>query len=222
MKKMVYTAQMVPLIMADLKTNSRRIMRPQPNGPLKKTRYTLDSPKAYWRDKSNKVYKPPHQPGDVVYVAEGYRISTSFVESFNKDYPDRAREITGTYSADNVRFIVNLSKSEWKKFKNRKKPWMKTSGRFMYGSLARTYLLIKDVKAERIQNISGEDAKAEGCTGCVLGPALSGAGCKDCQSWRPILWFKKLWNSIHGPGAWERDDWVYTYKFERCEKPEED
>ncbi len=30
-----------------------------------------------------------------------------------------------------------------------------------------------------------------------------------------------MWDSIHSPGAWERNDWVWAYSFKRVDKPEE-
>ncbi len=211
-KPMTFTRPMVPLIMADLKTQSRRIMRVQPESfKVEDGRFyyaqTMLGGALWW----TKI-KPPHQPGDVVYVAEGYKVMGQGI----------SKNVTGIYLSDENYFIKDLTDPEYKKWRARKYPTRPSPARFMYASLARTWLEILDVKAERIQDISGEDAKAEGCTDCVLGPGLFGKGCGDCDDWRPILWFENLWNSIHGPDAWERNDWVWAYKFKRCEKPEED
>ena len=50
------------------------------------------------------------------------------------------------------------------------------------------------VKLERVQDITEEDARKEG----VLN--------KDE--------FQKLWEKIHKPGAWARNDWVWAVEFE--------
>lgn len=56
------------------------------------------------------------------------------------------------------------------------------------------------VRCERVNQISREDAQAEGCVE-VNEPAQYD--------------FEILWNSIHGPGAFERGSWVWVYEFRR-------
>ena len=134
--------------------------------------------------------KPRYQIGDEVYVAEGYQME---IEGW--------RGIEGKYLADGEKFCVRLNMKEYKLWLNRKYPCRPTPGRFMYKSLARTLRTITGVGVERVQDISEEDAKAEGI------PEAYGI-------LKPRAGFKRLWNSIHGPGAWERNDWVFVYKWE--------
>ena len=216
-KPMVYTAQMVPKIMADLKTNSRRIMRPQPPTSLSRIEgtyiwtYTCSDPGEEW--------KPPHQPGDIVYVAEGYQIDSDFGYLINYE-----RTVAGIYTADRATFLHQLTPHEWKLFSNRKKPHAKTSGRFMYASLARTWLEILGVKAERIQDISEEDAKAEGAKLYCWGVDEKTYTTDPVTAFRYPACYKNgfswLWNKIHGPGAWKLNQWIWRYEIEQCEKPE--
>ena len=196
-KPVVFIPDSVLKIMADLKTNSRRIMRPQPDYFIQGRPYKQIDPGVA----TYKKIKPPHQPGDIVYVAEGYQIK------WKVPYAD---EVFGYYRADDRYFLKYLTEHELKLWLARKKPYAKTSGRFMYRSLARIYLKILDVKAERIQNISMEDCVAEGIQAKLM------------FTWTTIKPFKNLWNSIHGPDAWERNDWCWCYSFKRCEKPEEE
>ncbi len=225
-KPMVYTAQMVPLIMADLKTQSRRIMRIQPDEVLNGKAYMYEyegevfdhkkstvSPLKTWKE-----IKPPHQSGDIAYVAEGYQIDSDFGYLINYE-----RTVAGIYTAGRATFLHQLTPHEWKLFSNRKKPHAKTSGRFMYASLARTWLEILGVKAERIQDISEEDAKAEGAKLYCWGVDEKTYTTDPVTAFRYPACYKNgfswLWNSIHGPNAWKRDDWIWAYKLERCEKP---
>lgn len=77
---------------------------------------------------------------------------------------------------------------------------------------SRDWLRVTGIRAERVQDISEADAQAEGVT-----PEESIASdrywptCKDA--------FRKLWNAIHGPSAWERSDWVWVIAYERTEAP---
>jgi hypothetical protein len=52
--------------------------------------------------------------------------------------------------------------------------------------------------AERIQDISEEDAIAEGCQCAGVPTSMTNRGA-----------FAKLWQSIYGPESWARNDWVW-------------
>jgi hypothetical protein len=70
----------------------------------------------------------------------------------------------------------------------------------MFKWAARLWLEITGIRVERVRNITDEDAKAEGVIVRNIGD-------------RPYHAFKNLWNSIHGDGAWERNDWVWVVEF---------
>ena len=210
---LTFTAANIPLVMDGSKTNTRRIMRVQPVGLLKKTLYTSDSPRAYWRDEDDKVFKPPHQPGDIVYAAEGYQIDSDFGYLINYE-----RTVAGIYTADQATFLHQLTDHEWKLFTNRKKPHGKTNGRFMYKSLARSWYKILDVRAERIQDISEGDIWQEGFD---IRPEFAKDLGLDGTEKYAYDWFKNLWNSIHGPDGWKDNRWVWVKTLKRVEKPEE-
>ena len=215
-KPMTFTPDNVRKLMADppLKTQSRRIMRVQPKYCQLLRDGRLECSEDGGFDQDVTYIKPPHQPGDIVYVAEGYQIDWYF-----------GGAIGGVYSADNKPFSdpsatgtteVYLSDQEWKKLINRKgNPCKRLAGRFMYGSLARTYRLIKDVRAERIQDISEEDAIAEGAIRNYIDEPFKG-----CLLAKKS--FEYLWNSIHGPDAWKDNRWVWAFTFKPIEKPREE
>lgn len=69
---------------------------------------------------------------------------------------------------------------------------------------SRITLEITGVGVERIQSISGIDAQAEGITS-VYG---QGADCSD---------FAHLWNEVCGPNSWEANPWVWVIEFRRVE-----
>lgn len=78
---------------------------------------------------------------------------------------------------------------------------------------SRITLLIENVRVQRLQDISEEDAVAEGCPG-RLGP---NPDFPDEWDPAPQEEFRGLWNDIHGPDAWDRNPWVVALSFRRIE-----
>lgn len=100
-------------------------------------------------------------------------------------------------------FDADTNGWNWSKFDGRWKPSI-----FMPKWASRIWLEITDVRVQRLQEISGEDARAEGVE---LGePGTCGA--------MPRIVFANLWDSINGrrPGCmWESNPWVWAITFTR-------
>lgn len=79
---------------------------------------------------------------------------------------------------------------------------------------SRLTLIVTAVKVERLQDISEEDAKAEGCSG-RLGP---NPDFPDEWDPTPQEEFQELWRVLHGPGAWDANPYVVAISFSvhRC------
>lgn len=71
---------------------------------------------------------------------------------------------------------------------------------------SRIQLEITDIRVERLQDISEEDALAEGTT-----PAYIGNGLSEMY----ITAFKELWCEINGADSWNENPWVWVVEFER-------
>lgn len=71
---------------------------------------------------------------------------------------------------------------------------------------SRLHLRIVDVRPERIQDITEDDAEKEGVSFCQEGDYL-GIGFR--------VGFKNLADKIY-PGSWERNDWVWRYELEEA------
>ncbi len=80
---------------------------------------------------------------------------------------------------------------------------------------SRITLEVTGIRVERVRDLTQEDAKAEGCNGgCVHCGELQPCGCATPRpDYRDS--FVGLWNDTNGPGAWERNDWVWCVEFRR-------
>lgn len=82
---------------------------------------------------------------------------------------------------------------------------------------SRLTLTVTDVRVERLQDISERDAIAEGCA-----PLSHPMGRTDLlwheigpDQWQaPSRWYRHLWDSINGKGAWNTNPWVVAVSFQ--------
>ena len=96
---------------------------------------------------------------------------------------------------------------------------------FMPRWASRITLEIESVRVERLQDISEEDAVAEG----IVAPRCEHCGYtrtdarfqmdhRFCQSKEPdsaIPLYRELWESINGPGSWDANPWCWCITFRR-------
>ncbi len=157
---------------------------------------------------------PYGQPGDTLWVREGFRVAGETHE------PDH--HVWGAYLADDLAFEIDYSEV--------------TMGRIKLGKTypsihmprwaCRTERVIAGVRIERVQDISEEDARAEGVAYAVDKLSLCDDGTMDsCTqimlSMNPQKTFEWLWDSINlkrGHG-WDQNDWVWAVTFKRKDTP---
>jgi hypothetical protein len=77
---------------------------------------------------------------------------------------------------------------------------------------SRLTLTVTDVRVQRLQEISAEDCAREGVE--ISDAELTNKGYMMANR----IAFQRLWNSLHGPDAWDRNDWVAAISFDvnRC------
>ena len=81
---------------------------------------------------------------------------------------------------------------------------------------SRITLEITGVRVERLQSISEEDAKAEGCTFEAL---RFKPGTREVEEMghTAVYQFGGLWQSIYGADSWQANPWVWVVEFKRVE-----
>lgn len=133
---------------------------------------------------------PKYKVGDRVFVREAWCAHSSMDNLKPSEIP--------TLSA--VHYMEDGPKPVWGGRTRNK--------RFMPAWASRTAFDITGVRVERVNEISERDACDEG-TGEMLAEREHWDG--DPDAYRKC--FRELWESIHGQGAWIRNDWVFVYEF---------
>ena len=186
----LFDTEMVRAILDGRKDATRRIVKGFiPNDAV--WGYTAFTPKGYISCRGTfadgygeKFFKLPCEPGDILYVRETWKKAPNGYYY----YEDWQRND-----------IANVTK--WK------------PSIHMPKEAARIWLKVTDVRVERLQEITEEQAKLEGCnSGMLTGPCTARGQ------------FENLWNSTIKKSdldlyGWDANPWVWVIEFERCEKP---
>lgn len=186
---MLFNGEMVQAILEGRKTVTRRAVKFKAGWNPKFTGYIPDGAVLYGSN-NTPAAKSPVQVGDVLWVRETWS-------------PVNVRPRRYIYKADVDRRIgegVGL-------------PLRWHPSIHMPRETARIFLRVTDVRVERLQSMSHEDAEQEGCW------------CDEGGLAMPRDKFAEVWDSTIKPAdrptyGWESNPWVWVIEFERCEKPE--
>lgn len=204
----LFNSEMIKAVLDGRKTMTRRVITvPWAKGkrvaPYEPYYVETDGELSYmdeYGDYHPMIEKCPYgKAGDKLFVKETFQI-------LNKPI---GRMYHGFYKADREVFDVELTEREHCLWCDRKKPYMMTSGRFMYKSLARITLEITAIRVERVQDISIEDIRAEGLE------ITNYHGKERVHACYYSRW-QTLWDSINkkrGYG-WDKNPWVWVVEFE--------
>ena len=212
-KPILFSGPMVRAILADKKTVTRRIIKPQP--------VDIGGGEITWDGKGVVIpggidykLKPEwitkyarYQPGDIIWVKETWRVGAwSEDNEIAVDYiadnysrkefllveDDAMFEKLWQQSTDDAAIYCGVQdKYEWSPGES---PCRKRPSIFMPKWACRLWLECVSVLAERLQEITEEDAVRDGVENREA--------------------FRELWNSINGKSAtWESNPWVWRYEF---------
>lgn len=177
-RPILFSGDMVKALLLGWKTQTRRVIKPQPQG-----KWSGPMPCQEWPC-------PYGKPGDRLWVKETF-------STFGSD-GDAGR-------------IVYRASIPYGNFDCHFKPWRPSI--FMPRSASRITLEITSVRVERLNDISEEDAKAEGAQiqretpggWIICGPRIGSY--REGYRW--------IWESINGAGSWEKNPWVWKISFRR-------
>lgn len=199
-RPIIFSAPMIRALLAGRKTQTRRVLKPQPpaNRILRAHGHWL------WTscDGDSGDARVLYAPGDRLWVREAWAPLTVLTHN---DPGAQALWDRGFYRADGS--TVDGEISRWR------------SPVHMPRWASRLTLIVTDVRVQRLQDISEADAVAEGIERLKSGrgfydPTASKAAVRFGE-WTSTArqGFSRLWNSLHGLGAWDRNDWVAALTF---------
>ena len=223
-KPILFSTEMVQAILEGRKTQTRRIVKSEPkinddtdlelipdwdgkyDDPLTLFFY-------YKGTKTRSIYYdcqlPLAQIGDILWVRESFQYSDELDEPFW--YKQKYKEDYTQEAFDRIKWKPSIH---------------------MPKEAARIFLEVTNVRVERLQDISEDDAIAEGV---FFDKTFKKYDCYLCgtEKWHnqenimredgffdnPKESFQSLWESINGQDSWKANPWVWVYEFKVVEKP---
>lgn len=192
-RPIIFSAPMVRALIEGRKTQTRRVLKQQPYEYRGKwwvtDRASGDCELQDWANGHVGVGLP-YAPGDRLYVREAWTARMTHGWTI-ADARSRMFQEEILYRADG-----HESDDGW---------WPSIH---MPREFSRLTLTVTEVRVQRLQDISEEDAMAEGAM--RWGADFHGGGSTH-QTAREN--FASLWNSLHGPEAWDANPWVVALAF---------
>lgn len=191
----IFSAPMVRALLAGTKTQTRRILKPQPE----------QLPRGF------ADVRLRYAPGDRLYVREAHYLTDDGDEECVVYAEDQGA--VDEYLADIQTMLARYTlSSEWAKPHLKLRPPI-----HMPRWASRITLTVTEVRVQRLQEISEADAVAEGAEVARGIHGLDGGVMVKTDSpyvyATPGCWYRELWNSLHGPDAWDANPWVVAVSF---------
>jgi hypothetical protein len=208
-RPIIFNAEMVIAILEGRKTETRRVVKPQPPNDahcafgFDRARFWIDAPfNTESRYPScDKEVRVPYPLDCVLWVRETWQtVDTSGVEWFTLRYRATPDE----------QFDIPATDAMWDKYGggNFRSSWRPSI--FMPRWASRLLLRVEDVQAERLHDITADGARSEGV------PAPESKKALKSPDEYALFRFSRLWDEINvkrGFG-WDANPWVWVIKFE--------
>lgn len=225
---MIFNGEMVRAILDGRKTQTRRIMKIQPEHSGLGLRRVTDSKngnddgKYFWsssdacglKARSKSFTCPFGAVGDRIWVRETFQgplFDYEQMESYLEDSSKFEKPEFCQYAADGKPAPEYYDADD-----NLRHGWRPSIHMPRWAS--RILLEITDVRVERLREISQADAEAEG-----VGKLKKGFWKNYQPGWTEFQLtargsFATLWKSIYGDESWYADPWVWVIEFKRIEE----
>jgi len=187
-RPILFSTEMVQAILDGRKTMTRRIIKKPFSNWI-----TDQNIKSGWGEGLPEQC-PYGQPGDILWVREKFR------PLYNCETGEFVR----------MDFYADMPAKFHQQYPHTYKPSI-----HMPKAAARIWLQVEAVRVERLQDITYNDALAEGIQiDFVERSLVSNRNLTNNQSLiGPVGDFQTLWQSINGPESWEQNPWVWVVSF---------
>lgn len=211
-RPILFSAPMIRALLEGRKTQTRRIIKPQPHqdmaliglyAPGLTAVFGYDTP-----DADHKI-KLRYVPGDRLWVKEAFRAQHHFDDMSPREIMAEFQDETGDPSFPTFYEANQQCDGASIEMWQQSPPGRLRASMHMPRCASRLTLTVTDVRVQRLQEISEADAIAEGCPG-KLGP---NPDFPDEWDPSPVEEYRDLWDSINGAGAWDQNPWVAAYTF---------
>lgn len=208
-RPILFSAPMVRALLAGTKTQTRRIIKPRGGASLFSGQwadeYVLDPGNSEWREAAY-----PWRVGDHLWVKETWRTGGQFDHLAPRALIQEHAEPIAYCADEPPGKILRTGKA---------RPSI-----FMVRWASRLTLHVSDVRVQRLQSISEDDAIAEGMTqetaDAIMSPdelAMFASTHILCPEARGRILYETIWGQINGPGSWEANPWVVAITFTKAE-----
>lgn len=224
-RPIIFTGQLVRAILDGSKTQTRRVVKFRDEGPVTQLTchdrpYVGSKREDVWWNADHEVevgiyveqdiHCPYGVPGDRLWVKETWQACAADGTPFPKDFPS-LRDGAGVYcayraSTGDKGFGLYDKMPSWR------------SARYMFRWASRITLELTDVRVERVQEISEEDARAEGIM--AVSDEMKNDACRQASydggaSSGSRGYFSQLWNSINAKRGygWDANPYVWVLGF---------
>jgi hypothetical protein len=198
---MIFNGEMVRAILDGKKTQTRRVMKPQPDPcpaprgghwwpsnvfkTMLHVEEEMQNGKGGWGGLVGDAC-PFGDVGDRIWVRETWAeagASAPDLKLYRANYPAHVpAHYENVPPAEDVRWTPSIHMPRW---------------------ASRLLLEITDVRVEQLNDISEKDARSEG---------ISGSSARDVKEA-----YAALWRSIYGSDSWQANPWVWVIEFKRIE-----
>lgn len=195
-RPILFSGQMVRAILEGRKTMTRRVVKLRHGADVVVTNGQVWKPARV--DYAGYVDCPYGQPGDRLWVRETW----AKTDGRHEIVPIAYRATNDSMALLNDKWKPSIHMPRW---------------------ASRITLEITGIRVERLQEISYDDAIAEGIE--RIGGEFSCSPWKnyrkgqpgemDCHCSYPPRSYQTLWESINGPGSWGANPWVWVIEFKR-------
>lgn len=216
-RPIIFNSEMVRAILDGRKTQTRRVIKPQPPESHEDPWLRKDG---VWISTYN---EPPHilvdyeikcpfgQPGDSLWVKEAFAFPSGRDNTKPSQVPDWS--LIWYKSDGEIRHKKRSPEARHGRWR---------SSIFMPRWVSRITLKVTSIRVERVQDISEEDAQAEGVEATMVDEVPNGYLISDLGKTvliSAVEEFSFLWDSINAKRGhpWGSNPWVWVIEFERVD-----